>query len=1041
MRVGLLGPVVVEDGSTSTDVRGSRQQGLLALLALHAGTVIANERIVDELWGDDAPANPANALQAVVSRVRKLVGAGTLAARGTGYVLDVAPEAVDAIRFERLLVEARTQVDEGDPAGASATAEAALGLWRGPVLEGLGDLPFARAATARLTELRGAALDTWADAQLALGHHDTLIADLRDAVEQDPLREGTWSRLMLALYRAGRQADALRAYQDARTALADQLGVEPGPELRAMEARVLAQSDDLTGPARAATVPLPRELRRTRTSFVGRDDDLEQVDRALTAGPLVTLVGPGGAGKTRLATELAARRAEAGERVVFVDLSPVTADDVTEAIVAALGARDQPAGPDPLDALERVTLQFLTGPALVVVDNCEHVVDDAARAVEALVGASPNVRVLATSREGLGVPGEQLHPLLSLGDDVCMRLFVDRAGAVRPGFDPSPDEQRAIAEICRNLDGLPLAIELAAARVRALPVAEIARRLDDRFRLLTGGARTAQPRQQTLRAVVEWSHDLLDEEEKHVLARLSTFVGGFTLDDAAEVVGGDKVDVADVGAIVLRLVDKSLVTTDPEHGRFGLLQTLGLHAREQLQAAGDEALLRERHARHFATVAERLEPDVRGPAQRRALDQLEREHDNLAAALEWAVETGDKELGARLVAALGWFWYVHSHVAEGARWGTAVCALPGELHPVLEARLVRYVGLLGLFAGVEEVPPVQHAVELLRGADEPGELAETLIVVAAAYPRHGDTALTAAALEEATALGRRLGDHWIQGTAGMLSGGMLGGVDEQAKVDASTESVEHFRACGDDWGLSMSLMTRALSLEAMGHYDAALTDYTDAHLAAERLGGAELSQHFEVHRGNLCTLTGDVDTARRAHERAIAAARRGGYTGVLGMALNGLGLACRRLGDLDAAAAAHGEAEDLYLSGRWLAGAALARSGLGFVAELAGDADTAEAHHLASLELARQHDDERAIALACEGLAGVAALRGDHEGAARLLGHAAARRTGAGAPLPAGERADVDRIESSVVGSIGRQRYEALAAEGATAALGDLLPR
>jgi tetratricopeptide (TPR) repeat protein len=586
-----------------------------------------------------------------------------------------------------------------------------------------------------------------------------------------------------------------------------------------------------------------------------------------------------------------------------------------------------------------------------------------------------------------------------------------------------------------------LAIELAAARVRALPVVEIARRLDDRFRLLTGGSRTAQPRQQTLRAVVDWSHELLDEGEKHVLARLSAFVGGFTLDDAAEVVGGDKIDVADVGGYVLRLVDKSLVTPDTERGRFGLLQTLWLYARERLVASGDDGLVRERHARHFAKMAERLEPDLRGPAQRQALDQLAREHDNLATALDWAVDAGDKELGARLVSALGWFWYVHSHVAAGARWTATVSALPGQLDPILEARMLRYEVLLGMFAGRPDVPSADAVLALAREADAPSQLAETLIVAAAAYPRHGDAAFTTAALEEAAAIGRAVGDHWVQGTAALLAAGVLGGVQEHKKIEVATESVEHFRTCGDDWGLSMALMTRALSLEARGDYDAALGDYADAHLAAERLGGGELSQHFEVHHANLRTLTGDAVSARRQLERAIVAVRRGGYTGVLGMALNGLGLACRRVGDLEAAAAAHAEARDLYLSGKWLAGAALAHAGLGFVAEQAGTADIAERHHLESLELARRYDDERAVALACEGLAGVAALRSDHDRAARLLGHAAHRRAGAAAPLPAGERIDVDRIEASVIGAIGRDRFDALAAEGSESELDALLSR
>lgn len=1052
MQVLLLGPLVVEDGATTAEVRGTRQQGLLTLLALHVGTVIPNERIVDELWGEDAPANPANALQAVVSRVRRVVGADALRAQGGGYVLDIPPEDVDAARFERLVSKARTELDSGRHAEAASMLEEALTLWRGPVLEELGDLPFARAAAGRLRELRTAATDAWADAELALGHHDALIPELRSAVDRDPLHEGGWARLMLALYRAGRQADALRAFQDARRILGEELGVEAGPELRSMEASILAQAPELDPPERTPATPpepdpypLPRELRRVRTTFVGRSDELEDLDRTLRDTTLITLVGPGGVGKTRLAAELAARRATSGERIVFVDLAPVVSeDDVAEAVAVALGGRDQAAFTgSSLDALERATLQVATGAVLVVVDNCEHVVDAAARVVEAVVGASDRVRVLATSREALGVPGERLRPLRSLTSDEALELFVDRARAVRPDFDPTDGERRTIAEVCERLDALPLAIELAAARVRALPVSEIADRLDDRFRLLTGGARTALPRQQTLRAVVDWSHELLTVEERHVLARLSVFVGGFGLDDAAAVVGGDKVAVEDVAEVVLHLVDRSLVTTANEQdtGRFGLLQTLWHYAREKLTESGDEALLRHRHARHFAELAATLEADLRRPGQRRAMDRLETEHENLRAALEWAIGSGDKALAGRIVAALGWFWYVRGYVSEGARWSEAVAGLPGELDLVVEARVLRYATLLGLFAGAEP-SAAGRALELARRCGAPEEVGETQAVMSVLRPRHGDVDGAIAALDEAAAIGAASGNRWLQGTAAMLRSGILSGAHDVVEASRiADESVTHFRAAGDNWGLSMALMMRAIGRETVGDYDAALADFAEAHVAAEELGSDELGQHFLIHCGNICTLAGDPEGGRRHHEEAVAAARRIGSSQVLGMALNGLGLAARRMDDLDVATAAHDEARELYLAGGWTAGAALALAGLGFAAEQAGDADAALGHHLDGLDLARQTGDERAIALACEGVAGALARRGEHEQAAQLLGRAHACRTGVGAPLPHGERVDVDRIESAVVAALGSQRYESLAAAGAAADLDELLPR
>jgi predicted ATPase/DNA-binding SARP family transcriptional activator len=1049
VRVALLGPVVVDAGAGPVEVRGGRQQALLALLALHAGTVVASDRIVDELWGDGAPADPVNALQALVSRLRKLIGPGVLAARGSGYVLDVTPDSVDVLRFERLLDEGRHALAAGDPARASRAVADATALWRGPALAELGDHPFARAAVSRLAELRGAAVDTWADAELALGHHAKLVADLRAAVDEAPLREGGWVRLMLALYRSGRQADALRAYQDARTVLAEQLGVEPGPELRAMESAILAQAPALAPPTAASPLdpsPPTSTPRRPRTSFVGRGTELAAVERVLEEAPLATLVGPGGVGKTRLASEIAARHAGAGARVAFVDLAPVVSDDdVAEAVAVALGARDQAAFTgSSLDALQRLATHVSGGSVLVVFDNCEHVIDAAARAIEALIDASDGVRVLATSREGLGIPGERLCPLPPLDVDDGVALFVDRAGAVRPGFDPGSDELDAIAEVCRRLDGLPLAIELAAARTRALPVADIAARLDDRFRLLTGGARTALPRQQTLRAVVDWSHDLLSEEERHVLARLSVFVGGFCLDDAAQVVGGDKVEPEDVGDIVLRLVDKSLVTVDAEHesgtARFGLLQTLWHYAREQLAASGDAESVRERHARHLTELVEEVEPELRGPGQRRALDRLETEHDNLRAALEWAVESAARDVACRLVAGLGWFWYVRGYVAEGARWASTALELPGEIEHGVEVRALRHLALLGLFAGLSDLPAGIHAVEMARRLGTPDELAESLVVLAAMGPRSGDAAGAFAALDEAEAIAAGTGNRWLLGTVALLRSGLLSSAHDVAEANrVASVAVEHYRTQREDWGLSMALMTRATGLEAVGDYEAALADYTEARDAAARLGSDELVLHFQIHSGNLQTLSGDPAAGRRHHEEAVEAARRMGSASVLGMALNSLGIAARRQGDHAAAIAAHDEARGLYGAGGWFAGASLALAGLGLATEQSGDPDTAEHHHRDALDLALRIADERAIALACEGLAGVAAARGDHARAATLLGHAAGRRARVGAPLPPGERFDVDRIEAATVDALGRARYDDLSSAGTAVELQSLL--
>ena len=531
VEIGLLGPLeVFDDAGDPLVLAGGKLAALLAVLALRAGQVVSAERLMDDLWGPDAKASAANSLQGLVSKLRRVLPAGVVVTRPPGYLLAVAPEAVDVGRFERMVVAGREAAAGGDAAAAAELLREALGLWRGPALAEFAYDEFAQSEVVRLGEARLAAFEDRIEADLACGCHAELIGELQALVSEHPLRERLRGQLMVALYRSGRQADALRCYQDGRTTLVDELGIDPGPALQRLEAAVLAHDPALDPPAVTRTddvaeVPgLPSAGRSlpwaamtgSLTSFVGRTTELVEVTKLMGEARLVTITGPGGAGKTRLAVEVGTQlQASVPDGVWLVELAPLSdPSSLPRAVAAVLGVREPTSvaptpggGPEGPPREEEWLVEYLGAKnALLVFDNCEHVVEAAAGLVQRLLAHCSQLRVLATSREPLAVPGEVQWPIPPLGSPVvgaseaevasseAVRLFTERAAAVQPSFILTPKTALVVADICRRLDGIPLAIELAAARVKVLPVAQIAERLDDRFHLLTGGMRTALPR-------------------------------------------------------------------------------------------------------------------------------------------------------------------------------------------------------------------------------------------------------------------------------------------------------------------------------------------------------------------------------------------------------------------------------------------------------------------------------------------------------------------------------------------------------------------
>ena len=688
----LLGPLEVWRGGQQLAVRGAKPRALLAMLLLHAGEAVSTDRLIDALWGERPPPTAANALQAHVAALRRALeparanrrANGVLATRTPGYLLRVAGDELDIARFERLVGDGRDALPV-DPAAAARLFRDALSLWRGPALADFLFEPFAQPEAARLEELRLGALEDRLEADLALGRHAEVVPDLEALVAAHPLRERMAGQLMVALYRCGRQADASRVFHATRSRLVEELAMEPEASLRRLLQRILEHDPtlDWSAPTRATEGAngqrpahnLPAEL----TSFVGRERELGEVRALLRDTRLLTLTGVGGAGKTRLALR-AARDAVAGCRdgVWLVELAPLTDPALVETLLAtALDVRQQ-ASPL-IDALKR---RLAAAQLLIVLDNCEHLVQACAELAHELLSCCDQLRILATSREPLHVPGEVtwLVPGLSLPHAstlptpeelnryASIRLFVERAAATRPGFVLDSNAAEAVALLCRRLDGIPLAIELAAARTRALTPDEILRRLDDRFRLLTGGARGALERQQTLRATIDWSHDLLDQRERVLFRRLSVFAGGWTLADAEQVCADEQLPVDSICDVLCELVAKSLVVSDSATAgasRYRMLETLRAYAAELL-AAGDRLAVGRRHFDHFLQLAEHAYEEQQTHGSSAGLETFAAQQDNVRTALAFA-ESADPAGFLRLATASEQLWLA-GKITEGRRW-------------------------------------------------------------------------------------------------------------------------------------------------------------------------------------------------------------------------------------------------------------------------------------------------------------------------------------------------------------------------------------
>ncbi|MFC5831364.1 AfsR/SARP family transcriptional regulator [Nonomuraea insulae] len=920
MRFQILGPTTVlgEDGEPIT-LGGPRVRALLTLLALHAGRIVGAEQLVDGMYGPRPPEGVANALQSQVSRLRRALGRDLVEFSPAGYRLIADPQDVDARRFELLTQAGRQALAGGDPGQAAALLCEALELWRGAPLA---DAPHAEAAAAALDELRLAATEDRVRADLDLGRHRELVAELSQLAAAHPLRERLRAQLMRALYGSGRQAEALTVYEEARKLLDEELGIEPGAELAAAHLAVLRADPALGGPSTDSAfggpraVPAPgtpppeREprsrqgLRAQLTSFVGRAEELAQVGARLQESRLVTLIGPGGAGKTRLAIEAAGQ--EPGD-VCFVPLAPVSdGESVPQAVLAALGIRDallhNPERPT-VDPLTRLVTALAARKLLLVLDNCEHLVGATAELTDHLLAACPGLRVLVTGREALGITGESILPVAPLRlpppeagnplDYPAVRLFADRAAAVRPGFAVDETSAAHVVRICRALDGLPLAIELAAARLRTLSVADVAARLDDRFRLLTRGSRTALPRHQTLRAVVAWSWDLLDEDEQRMARRLSAFVGGARPASAEPVCGLPE-------EVLFSLAEKSLV--EFVDGRFRMLATIRAFCVERLEESGEGEAIRDAHARHYLDLLMAADPMLRTAGQTRWLARLDEESDDLDAAVRWATESGQLELAMCLLAHAACYWWMRGHRAISANLAAGLLAALGDTRfPGREEEYVMCVLITAWTGSVEERLRVRLAEVsgLLPIHYLPVRVEFLMMLLSMFTGPPSDLETTHRLLDEAPSY---VLPPWqkalaVSGQAFMLQA--LGRIDE-ARVQFEA-SLAEFKVIGERWG-------KVLVLSGLGSLRQLQDDYPAAYaLADEALGLArELGASTEIAEG-LCRRADalfhldDVAGARADYAEAADVSRRNGSMETLAWAYLGQAEVALAAGDPETA--------------------------------------------------------------------------------------------------------------------------------------------
>jgi predicted ATPase/DNA-binding SARP family transcriptional activator len=948
MRFRLLGPLEIEVEGEPFVLAGRQQRVLLLQLLLRPNAAVPGSVLIDRLWPAGAPRTATTALRVLLSQLRKALGGSQNADApllehipGAGWVIHVEPGGLDISQFESAIDTGWNATRDGDDATAVLAWRTGLSLWRGPALDGLADeFDEAMAVAARLEELRLSITEQCVEAELRLGRHATLVHELESLVADHPLHERLVAALMVALYRSGRQVDALRVFAQTRRALVDELGIEPSDRLALLEHAILEhdQSLELAPPINqplngeravgpGATASGDRlsgsapTLPAAATSFVGREEQLAAVGELLRSARLVSFIGPGGCGKTRLAIEVARRERERASRLVaFADLSTVAEPELVDGIVpAAFGIPGQRAATP-----ESLCNHLADADVLLVLDNCEHVIEAAAALTAVLTTRCPRVKIIATSREVLEVDGEHVFPVppLSLPEGMdltwgeiavkesvradilsaeAVQLFVQRARAARAQLELDDASLLAVAAICRRLDGIPLAIELIAPLVATLSLVEIASRVEGRIGLVSQARRRGVARQATLEAVVAWSYRLLEEPEQDLFRRMSVFVGDFDI-EALESISTEKSRPNAAETLIL-LVKKSMVAMLPNSGsdapRYRLLETLRTFALDKLVASADEAEVRHRHALHYLAVAERADKSVHGPEARRWLSVVERDLANLHAALAWSFEGGDQECAIRLAGSVHWFFGGMGHLDQLCSWLDEVLEHPDGLVEELLLLAVSARNTLAFSTGnyLRASELGEQAIELSRKLGDRRQLLIALVVRGGIGVYEGNAQRAADCFIEAAVLCEELGDSWAKGW-------LLTGQGIAARRDGNREASERtlraaldiFRGLGNNEGQVLPLINLAMLAQSAGKFDVAVTRCQEAAAAAERIG------HRQLLHVTMCTLgrvhldRGDVPAARQLLMHALQGYKGAEHWLTVAIAIEGLAIVAEHRG-------------------------------------------------------------------------------------------------------------------------------------------------
>jgi predicted ATPase/DNA-binding SARP family transcriptional activator len=829
-------------------LKAAKQKTVLALLLLHRDEVVSVDRLQEALWPERPPATATTALQGYVSQLRRLLeggeegGASLLVTRSPGYSLTAASEQLDLARFEQLAESGRGALVAGEPARAATLLAEALALWRGPPLADFAYEPWAQSAIGRLEELRLSALEDRIEADLACGRHGELVGELESLIAEHPVRERLRGQLMLALYRGGRQAGALEAYQDARRTLVEELGIEPGPALQSLNHSILNQDEALAAPRRVA--PL-RSLKATNlpaqsTPLIGRERELAEILALVRRDDvrLLTLIGAGGSGKTRLAVQAAAELVDDfTDGVFWVSLAAVEDPQlVVPAIATTVGAKEELAGF--IDEKE----------LLLLLDNLEQIVA-CGTALAGLLRCCPNLKLLVTSRAALRVSSEQEYEVAPLPETHAVELFIQRAHRIKPAFEPDAH----VLEICRRLDGLPLAVELAAARAKLLSPQQMLERLGSSLELLTSGARDLPARQQTLRATIEWSYELLDEHEQELFVRLAVFGGSFDV-EAAEAVCGAELDLLEA------LVDKSLLRQAGD-GRFITLATIREFAIERLGDRVDSLTVQDRHATYFVDLAEAADSELHGVAQRSSLGSLKRELPNVRTALSWALKH-DPQLAGRLSGALAQFWFMHGGWSEGEA-GAEAALSHGGLSEAVRMRVLFGSALLGVALQDERgVVRAKELLELAQNTRSRWGIGRALLLLGWNAAFDGEYARAGEAFRKCLAAAREADDDWLSSVATHNLADVAfndGNYDEARRL--LEQSVAIARALGDDYNVARSTADLGQAALRLGRREEAI------HLFRESLRcGRELDvpDIIAVDLTGLAAAIADRDAVRAA---------------------------------------------------------------------------------------------------------------------------------------------------------------------------------